>query len=103
VLTVLNPRALLIETATMLPPVPRRYDRVLVFMDAGALRIEPELIVDATVRVIGVARTLVGMQITREVPWPAELTREVLKRYDIRAVVLATSVQTADGVELIGK
>jgi len=103
VVGVLNPRVFLIETASVLPPLPRHYDRVLVFVDEGALRVEPELILDSTVRVIGVARTLVGMQMTREVPWPPELTREVLKRYDIRAAVLAKSVQTADGVELTGK
>jgi hypothetical protein len=100
VLTVLNPRVFLIETASRLSPVRDNLDRVLVFVDDGALRIEPELIVDSNVRVIGVARTLVGMQMTREVPWPPELTREVLKRYEIRAAVLATSVQTAEGVEL---
>ena len=103
VIAVLNPRVFLIETAGLLAPLPRHHARVAVFVDNGELRIERELLVDSNVRVIGVARTLVGMQMTREVPWPPELTREVLKRYDIGAAVLATSVQTADGVELTAK
>ena len=103
VLTVLNPRVLLIETASRLAPLPGHYDRVLVFVDDSKLWVEPELLVDSRVKVIGVARTLVGMQVTREVPWPPELTPEVLKRYEIRAAVLATSVQTEDGVELTAR
>jgi hypothetical protein len=50
--------------------------------------------------VTGVARTLLGVQVTAEVPWPPELTPEVVKRLEIRAAILATSVQTAEGIEL---
>jgi hypothetical protein len=100
VIAVLSPRVFLIESSSFLTPLPRHFDRVVVLVDGGALRIEPGLIVESNVKILGVARTLVGMQMTREVPWPPELTREVLKRYEIRAAVLASSVQTADGVEL---
>jgi hypothetical protein len=71
-----------------------------VLVDAGALRVSAASIVGSNVRVVGVARTPLGIQVTGEVPWPPELTPEVVKRFEIRAAVLATSVQTADGVEL---
>lgn len=100
VIAVLNPRAFLIESAAALSPLPGNLDRVLVLIDDGALRVDAAALVDSNVRVLGVARTLLGLQTTGEVPWPRELTREALKRYEIRAAVLARSVQTADGVEL---
>jgi hypothetical protein len=100
VVAVLNPRAFLVQTEMMLEPLPQSYDRVLVLIDEGALRIDAKEILDSTVRINGIARTLLGLQTTREVPWPHELTKDVLKRYEIRAGVLARSVQTADGVEL---
>jgi hypothetical protein len=100
VIAVLNPRAFLIESAALLTALEGSYDRVLVLIDDGALRVETNAIVDTNVRVQGIARTLLGVQTTAEVPWPPELTRDALKRYEIRAAVLARSVQTADGVEL---
>jgi len=54
----------------------------------------------APVTIVGVARTLLGIQAGHDVPWPDSLTRRELDRLDVRAAVLATSVQTADGVEL---
>lgn len=100
VITVLNPRAFLVQTEALLDALPGGYDRVLVLIDDGALRVDANTIVDTNVRVNGIARTLVGLQTSKEVPWPPELTKDVLKRYEIRAAVLARSVQTADGVEL---
>lgn len=101
VVGVLNPQAFLIESATSFPAMLGTRDRILVLVDGdGALRVSPEMIVGTNVIVTGVARTLVGMQVTREVTWPAQLTREVVGRLEIRAAVLATSVQTAEGVEL---
>lgn len=69
-------------------------------IDAGALRVDHRALVGANVRVRGVARSLLGIQMTAEVPWPPELAPEVVKRLEIRAAVLATSVQTPDGIEL---
>jgi hypothetical protein len=100
VIAVLNPRAFLVESAAILEPMTGNLDRVLVLIDDGALRVNAAAIVDTNVRVHGIARTMLGLQTTAEVPWPPELTRDVLKRYEIRAAVLARSVQTADGVEL---
>ncbi len=72
-------------------------------VDEGALRVDAAAIVGSDVTVLGTARTLLGMQVTGEVPWPPILTRDVTERYEIRAAVLATSVQTADGVELTNR
>ena len=77
VVSVINPRAFLVESEGPLASV------------------------GTTVRVTGVARTVLGMQVTREVPWPPELTRDIVRRYEIRAAVLSASVETPDGVQLI--
>ncbi len=103
VLVVLNPRAFLIESASSLPAIVGNLDRVLVLVQEGALRVDPALLVGSDVTVHGTARTLLGLQVTNEVPWPEILTRDVTKRFEIRAAVLATSVQTADGVELTNR
>jgi hypothetical protein len=100
VLAVINPRAFLIESASALPARTGTLDRVLVLIDAGALRVDPRSLVGSNVRVRGVARSLLGIQVTAEVPWPPELAPEMVKRLEIRAAVLATSVETPDGVEL---
>lgn len=101
VIAVLNPRAFLIEPLSPLPAPKGNLDRVLVMVGRGQLVVMPSLLVGSDVKVGGVARTLLGIQLTREVPWPTELTPELIKRLEIRAAVLATSVQTADGVDLI--
>jgi hypothetical protein len=100
VLVVINPQAFLVESASTLAAVVSNLDRVLVLVEKGVLRVEPALLVGSNVIVRGRARTLLGMQVTNEVPWPEILTREVTDRFEIRAAVLATSVQTSDGVEL---
>ena len=95
-----EPNAFLIESATRhLKPIGYR-DRILVLIDAATLKVPAESIVASTVRVVGVARTLLGIQVTAEVPWPAKLDRDLIKRLEVRAAVLATSVQTAEGTEL---
>ena len=100
VLVVLSPQAFLIESASPLPGIIGNLDRLLVLVGGGALRVEPARLVGSNVTVLGAARTLLGLQVTGEVQWPPVLTPEILKRFEIRAGVLATSVQTADGVEL---
>jgi hypothetical protein len=100
VVGVFDPRVFLIETQTRLRPLVDR-NRILVFVDAGALRVPPAALVASTVTVSGVARTLLGMQVSREVPWPAAVTPDVVTRLEIRAAVLATAVRTDDGVDLL--
>jgi hypothetical protein len=99
VVGVFDPRVFLVDTQTELPPLVAR-TRVLVFIEAGALRVDAATLVASTVTVSGVARTLLGMKVTREVPWPPALTRQLVEHLDINAAVLARSVQTADGVDL---
>jgi hypothetical protein len=100
VVGVFDPQVFLIETQTRLRPIVAR-NRVLVFVESGALRVDAARIVASTVTVSGVARTLLGMQTAREVPWPSALTRETIERLDIRAAVLARSVRTPEGVDLL--
>jgi hypothetical protein len=102
VLAVFNPRAFLIESASELIATRGNLNRVLVLTRDAPLRVEAPALTGTDVRVVGVARTLLGVQVTREVPWPVELSPEMVKRFEIRASVLATSVHTADGVELTG-
>jgi hypothetical protein len=100
VVGVFNPRVLVVDTATRVPPVLGHRGRVLVLVDDGTLTVPATLIVGSTVTILGVARTLAGVQVTREVPWPSEIGPDLVKRLEIRAAVLARSVQTAEGVEL---
>jgi hypothetical protein len=103
VVGVFNPQAFLIESVTPTLAMLGTRDRVLVLVAGAGLRVAPASLVASSVLVAGVARTLLGVQVTAEVPWPAELTREAIDRLEIRAAVLATSVQTADGVELTNR
>lgn len=103
VLAVINPRVLLIESASSLAPTIGNLDRVLVLIKDAALRVDATSLVGSNVRIVGIARTLLGIQVTREVAWPAELSPAMVKRLEIRAAVLAESVHTADGVELTAR
>jgi hypothetical protein len=100
---VFNPRAFLVDTSTRLPSITGHRARVLVLVQRGGLTVAPATIVASTVTVGGVARTLLGMQVSREVEWPTELTPEAVERLEVRAAVLATSVRTAEGVELTSR
>jgi hypothetical protein len=100
---VFNPRAFLIDTSTRLPSIVGYRARVLVLVERGELTVAPATIVASTVTVGGVARTLLGMQVSREVPWPKELNPEAIERLEIHAAVLARSVRTAEGVELTSR
>jgi hypothetical protein len=102
VVGVFSPRAFLIDTSTRLPPMRGHRARVLVLVERGELTVPASSLVAATVTIGGVARTLLGMQVSREVPWPRELGAEAVERLEIRAAVLARSVRTAEGVELTG-
>jgi hypothetical protein len=100
VVGVLEPHAFLIEQATTYDMAMGHRDRMVVLMSSGALRVPAELLVGSTVVVTGAARTLLGMQVTRDAPWPAQLEPATMKRWEVRGAILATSVQTSDGVEL---
>jgi len=100
VVGVFDPRVFLVETQTPLLPIIQR-DRVLVFIEAGALRVDPAVLVAASVTISGIARTLLGMQTMHDVPWPAALTRDAVKRLEIKAAVLAKSVRTPEGIDLV--
>ena len=100
VIAVLNPQVLLIESASPLQATIGMLDRVLVLIGGAEVRVDAAALTGAEVHVAGTARTLLGAQVTGEVPWPRELTPDTIKRLEIRAAVVATSVRTADGVDL---
>jgi hypothetical protein len=102
VVGVFDSRVFLVDTRTPLPPIVTR-DRVLVFIETGTLRVDPAVLVASTVTLSGVARTLLGMQVSRDVPWPAMLTPDAVKRLDIRAAILASSVRTPEGIDLVAR
>lgn len=100
VIAVLNPQVLLVESASPLQATIGMLDRVLVLIGGAELRVDAASLTGADVSVAGTARTLLGARVTGEVAWPRELTPDTVKRLEIRAAVLATSVRTADGVDL---
>ena len=103
IISVISPRAFLVESAGPLAPTPGKLNRVVILVDKGRIRLDPPSLVGSTVKVTGIARTVLGMQVAREVAWPRELTADVVKRYEIRAALLSPSVQTPDGVELVSE
>jgi hypothetical protein len=98
--SVLDPHAFVIESATRYDMGKGFRDRTLVFIDGASLRITEEQLAGSTVVVSGVATTLVGSRLLSTPSWPASLDRERMEHLEVRAVVIATSVQTADGTEL---
>jgi hypothetical protein len=100
VVGVFEPHAFLIESATRYQETIGHRVRILVLIEAAKLRVPAEMIVASTVKVVGVARTLLGAQVSAEVPWPTRLDRGLIERLEVRAAVLASSVQTAEGTEL---
>ena len=95
-----GPRALVLDTSLRWRGTPGFRDRILVLVERGEVTVSPALLVGSPVTVSGVARTLLGVQVTREVPWPPELDRDRLERLDIRAAIVARSVRTLEGDEL---
>jgi hypothetical protein len=101
VVGVISPQVFLIEPTTSFQMMMGTRDRVAVLLSGpGQLRVDAATLVGATVMISGVARTPLGLSVSREVPWPRELTRDYMRRLEIRAALLATSVQSPDGVEL---
>jgi hypothetical protein len=101
VVGVISPQVFLIEPATSFQMMMGTRDRIAVLLSGpGQLRVDPAALVGSTVMIAGVARTPLGLSVSREVPWPRELTRDYMRRLEIRAALLATSVQSPDGVEL---
>jgi hypothetical protein len=93
-----NPHAVIVESDSSMGPRWRDRNRVLVLLQRGkSLAIPSRPIAIGPVTIVGVARTLLGVQAGHDVPWPEALTPREL---DVRGAILATSVRTADGVDL---
>lgn len=95
-----TPNVFLVEPATRYAKPMGDRDRLAVFIDGARLRVTPELLVGSVIRFEGVVRTLLSLQASHEVEWPTELTPERIERLEVRAAVLATSVETTEGTEL---
>jgi len=97
VVRVFEPGAFLIEPAirdTMYR------DRVLVLIDAGSVRIPSETLAGSTVRILGIARTLLGARVSPQPSWPRTLDRKLIEHMEVRGTIVATSVETPEGIEL---
>jgi hypothetical protein len=103
VVGVLEPHAFLVEPAVRYDSTVGFRDRILVLIDSASLRVPASLLVSSNVTIAGVARTVVGLQVTGEMPWPAKLDPETIDRLEVRAAILARSVQTPDGTELTSR
>ena len=101
VVSVLNPQVLLVESAGSLEPAPGFLNRIVVLIQGGSIRIPPTALIGAIVRVAGTARSVLGVQVSREVAWPPELTADIVRRYGIGAAILSTALHTSDGVQLV--
>ncbi len=101
VVGVFAPGAFLIEPATSYQMMMDYRDRILVLVDGAQLTVSPQAIVSATVSVQGVARTLPDLRMKSGAQWPGRLTPEAIERLEVRAAILARSVRTPDGTELV--
>ncbi|MGE5815280.1 MAG: hypothetical protein ACM36C_12390 [Acidobacteriota bacterium] len=100
VVGLIAPNVFLIEPATRYLKDMGQRDRMAVFIEGGQLRIDPELLVGAIVELEGTARTVLSVQASGDVEWPAKLNPQTIDRLEIRAAVIATSVRTAEHTEL---
>jgi hypothetical protein len=101
ILWVIDSHAVVIESDSAFDPTWRDRDRVLVLLERNrSLSIPRPPVAIAPVNVVGIARTLLGIQAAQDVPWPQALTRREIERLRVRAAILASSLRTSDGVEL---
>jgi len=101
ILWVVDAHAVVIESDSVFDPTWRDRDRVLVLLERNrSLSIPRQPVAIAPINVVGIARTLLGIQAAQDVPWPQALTRREIERLRVRAAILASSVRTSDGVEL---
>jgi len=101
ILWVVDAHAIVIESDSLFEPTWRDHSRVLVVLERSrSLAIPNPPVAISPVDVTGIARTLLGIQASQDVPWPRALTRREIERMDIKAAILASSVRTSDGVEL---
>jgi hypothetical protein len=101
ILWVVDAHAIVIESDSLFDPTWRDRSRVLVVLERSrSLAIPRPPVAIAPIDVVGIARTLLGIQASQDVPWPRALTRREIDRMDIKAAILASSIRTSDGVEL---
>ena len=101
ILWVVDAHAIVIESDSLFDPTWRDRSRVLVVLERSrSLAIPRPPVAIAPVDIVGIAKTLLGIQAGQEVAWPPALKRREIERMDIKAAILASSIRTSDGVEL---
>jgi len=102
VLEVLDPRAIIVEANTHYRTIRGQRDRILVFVAEGRDRNLAQFAVGAPVVIEGIARTLLSLRATNEVPWPAGLEADDVKELEVRGAVVAAEISTAEGTTIAG-
>jgi hypothetical protein len=102
VLEVLEPRAILVEANTHYRTIRGQRDRVLVFVAGGSERSLARFAVGAPVVIEGVARTLLSIRATNEVPWPADLEADDVRELEVRGAVVGAEILSAEGTPIAG-
>src|SRR5262245_45529274 len=101
ILWVIDAHSIVIESDSLFDPTWRDRSRVLVVLERSRfLAIPNPPVAIAPVDVTGIARTLLGIQASKDMLWPLALRRREIERMDIKAAILASSIRTSDGVEL---
>lgn len=103
VVEVIDPRAVLVEAATNYRALRGQRDRIVVFMQEGGTRNAPELAVGQTVTIVGVARTLLSLRATNEVPWPVRLTQDEIKDLEVSGAVVGGTIETSEATVVAGR
>lgn len=102
VIEVIDPRAILVESATNYRTIRGQRDRIIVFIEDGKTRHAPELAIGSAVTVEGVARTILSLHVTNEVAWPARLDRREVQRSEVSGAIVRAAIVTAEGVDVAG-
>jgi len=101
IMWVIDAHAIVIESDSLFDPTWRDRSRVLVVLERSrSLAIPNPPVAISPVDITGIARTLLGIQASKDMLWPPALRRREIERMDIKAAILASSIRTSDGVEL---
>jgi hypothetical protein len=100
VTTIFDPRAFVVESVWLHGSGRGFHDRILVLTEGAGLRVTQEHLAGSTVTILGVAKSILGTRLLTSPPWPAALNSQLMDQLEVRAVIIATSVQSTEGDEL---
>lgn len=102
VIEVIEPRAVLVESATNYRVIRGQRDRIVVFIEGENPPNAPELAIGSTVTVVGVARTILSLKVTNEISWPARLDQREVQRLEVSGAIVGGAIETAEGRRIAG-